>query len=55
MLSSADTVDAYSNSRHWRSSFNLHANDDPRPLGPAGRATTRAQLHEMRHAGIARK
>ena len=48
MLSSADTVDAYSHSRHWRSSFNLHANDNPPPLTPAGRATTRAQLHEMR-------
>jgi hypothetical protein len=47
-LSSADTVDAYSHSRHWRSSFNLHANDDPPPLTPAGRATTRAQLHMMR-------
>lgn len=57
-LSAADTVDAYSHSRHWRSSFNLHANDDPpRPLArpPRGArhdARTRAQLHEMKHAGI---
>ena len=58
-LSAADTVDAYSHSRHWRSSFNLHANDDPpRPLArpPRGARRTRAQfqLHEMRHAGIER-
>ena len=59
-LSAADTVDAYSHSRHWRSSFNLHANDDPpRPLArpPRGArhdARTRAQLHEMKHAGIER-
>ena len=57
-LSAADTVDAYFHSRHWRSSFNLHANDDPpRPLArpPRGArhdARTRAQLHEMKHAGI---
>ena len=60
-LSAADTVDAYSHSRHWRSSFNLHANDDPpRPLArpPRGArhdARTRVRnctLHEMKHAGI---
>ena len=59
-LSAADTVDAYFHSRHWRSSFNLHANDDPpRPLArpPRGArhdARTRAQLHEMKHAGVSR-
>ena len=53
-LSSADTVDAYSHSRHWRSSFNLHTNDaPPRPLArpPRGAhhdARTRARLHEMK-------
>jgi len=52
-LSAADTVDAYSHSRHWRSSFNLHANDDPpRPLArpPRGaRHDARGRVRNCTH------
>lgn len=41
-------VAPYTRSLSSRSSFNLHADDDPPPLSPNGRPTTRAQLLDMR-------